>query len=51
MKDENGQVARDLPRYSLISQVSRFCLFSDTLSNISVRRGKGVISFSFDKDD
>ena len=51
MKDENGQVVRDLPRYSLISQVSGFCLFSETLSNMSVREGKGVISFSFDKDD
>ena len=51
MKDENGQVARDLPGYSLISQVSGFCLFSDTLSHTSVRGGKGVISFSFDRDD
>lgn len=52
VQDEIGEVAKDLPVYSLVSQVRGFCFYSKTLSNIYVyERRNRCIRFSFEKDD
>lgn len=49
--DETGEVTKDLPMHSLISQVRRFYLYSKTLSNVCIgeEESVGIICFSFEK--
>lgn len=51
VQDETGEVTRDLPMHSLISQVRGFCLYSKTLSTVCIgeEESVGIICFSFEK--